>query len=75
MLSPLIVLSNCSRLKKKGIEDSLLYVRSERKAIKKLSMNENFTSHFETGLNQILLGYKRSVARKRLKRYGNTQDG
>jgi transposase len=41
-------------VEKEGIDDSLLYVRSERKAQKELSMHENFTSHFETGLNQIM---------------------
>jgi len=43
-------------VEKEGIDDSLLYVRSQRKAQKELSMHENFTSHFEIGLNQISEG-------------------
>ena len=52
-------------VKKEGIEDSLLYVRSERKEIKELSMNENFTSHFTTGLNQILQGIQKKGGTKK----------
>ena len=51
-------------VEKEGIDDSLLYVRTERKAQKELSMHQNFTSHFETGLNQILEGIKRGVAQR-----------
>ncbi len=52
-------------VKKEGIEDSLLYVRSGRKAIKELSMHENFTSHFVTGLNQILQGIQKKGGTKK----------
>jgi len=41
-----------------GIDDTLLYVRSQRKAAKEISMHERFTSHFEEGLQQILRGIK-----------------
>jgi transposase len=53
------------RVETEGIEDSLLYVRSERKAIKEVSMNENFTSHFETGLEQIKLGIQKKGGTKK----------
>ena len=52
-------------VEKEGIDDSLLYVRSERKATKELSMHENFTSHFETGLNQILQGIQKKGGTKK----------
>ena len=52
-------------IEKEGIDDSLLYVRSERKAKKELSMDENFTSHFETGLNQILHGLQKKGGTKK----------
>lgn len=52
-------------VEKEGIDDSLLYVRSERKAIKELSMNENFTSHFVTGLTQILQGIQNKGGTKK----------
>ncbi|KAF0236252.1 MAG: transposase IS4 family [Prolixibacteraceae bacterium] len=51
-------------VEKEGIDDSLLYVRSKRKAQKELSMHENFTSHFETGLNQILEGIQKKGGTK-----------
>ena len=51
-------------VEKQGIDDSLLYVRSERKAQKELSMHENFTSHFETGLKQILEGIQKKGGTK-----------
>jgi transposase len=51
-------------VEKEGIEDSLLYVRSERKAQKELSMHENFTSHFETGLTQIMEGIQKKGGTK-----------
>ncbi|NLD98572.1 MAG: IS1634 family transposase [Fibrobacter sp.] len=41
-----------------GIDDTLLYVRSQRKAAKEISMHERFTSHYEEGLQQILHGIK-----------------
>ena len=52
-------------VEKEGINDSLLYVRSERKAIKELSIHENFTSHFVTGLSQILLGIQKKGGTKK----------
>lgn len=52
-------------VEKEGIDDSLLYVRSERKAQKELSMHANFTSHFETGINQILLGIQKKGGTKK----------
>ncbi len=52
-------------VEKEGIEDTLLYVRSERKAIKELSMNESFTSHFVTGLTQILQGIQNKGGTKK----------
>ncbi|MDO9339393.1 MAG: IS1634 family transposase [Bacteroidales bacterium] len=55
-------------IEKEGIDDSLLYVRSERKAVKELSMHENFTSHFETGLNQILLGIQKKGGTKKVEK-------
>ena len=55
-------------IEKEGIDDSLLYVRSERKAIKELSMHENFTSHFTTGLNQILQGIQKKGGTKKVEK-------
>lgn len=54
------------RIEKEGIDDSLLYVRSRRKAIKELSMHQNFTSHFETGLNQIIQGIQKKGGTKNI---------
>lgn len=59
--SPVVLLM----VEKEGIDDSLLYVHSERKAIKELSMNENFTSHFVSGLNQILQGIQKKGGTKK----------
>jgi transposase len=56
------------RIEKEGIDDSLLYVRSERKAIKELSMHENFTSHFETGLTQIQEGIQKKGGTKSIEK-------
>ena len=56
------------KVEQEGIGDSLLYVRSERKAIKEVSMNENFTSHFETGLEQIKLGIKKKGGTKKVEK-------
>lgn len=56
------------RIVKEGIDDSLLYVRSERKAIKELSMHENFTSHFETGLTQIQEGIQKKGGTKNIEK-------
>jgi len=52
-------------IEKQGIDDSLLYVRSESKAKKEISMHDNFTSHFETGLNQILQGTQKKGGTKK----------
>ena len=56
------------RIEKEGIDASLLYVRSQRKAIKELSMHENFTSHFETGLNQIIQGVQKKGGIKNIEK-------
>jgi transposase len=53
-------------VEKEGLDDTLLYVRSERKAQKELSMQEHFTSHFEQGLNQILYGIQCKGGTKKL---------
>jgi transposase len=53
-------------IKQKESEDNFLYVRSERKAIKEVSMHQNFTSHFEQGLEQILLGITKKGGTKKL---------
>ena len=51
-----------------GIEDSLLYVRSEKKARKEVSIHENFTTHFQEGLNQILYGIQRKGGTKKIEK-------
>lgn len=48
-----------------GIDDLLLFVRSEKKAKKEVSMHENFTAHFEEGLTQILHGIKHKNGTKK----------
>ena len=48
-----------------GSEDTLLYVRSEQKARKELSMHEHFTTHFEEGLSQIQFGIQRKGGTKK----------
>jgi transposase len=53
-------------VEKEGIDDTLLYVRSERKAQKELSIHEHFTSHFEQGLDQILYGIQHKGGTKKL---------
>jgi transposase len=53
-------------IKPEKSEDNFLYVRSERKAIKEVSMHQNFTSHFEQGLEQILLGITKKGGTKKL---------
>jgi transposase len=55
-------------VEQEGIDDSLLYVRSERKAQKELSMHENFTSHFETGLTQIMEGIQKKGGTKTIEK-------
>lgn len=56
------------RVEKQGIDDSLLYVHSQRKAQKELSMHENFTSHFETGLLQIKHGVENKGGTKKIEK-------
>ncbi|MHC1775301.1 MAG: IS1634 family transposase [Lentimicrobium sp.] len=53
-------------IKQKESEDNFLYVRSERKAHKEVSMHQNFTSHFEQGLEQILHGITTKGGTKKL---------
>lgn len=53
-------------IKQEGSEDNFLYVRSERKAHKEVSLHQNFTSHFEQGLEQILLGITKKGGTKKL---------
>ena len=53
-------------IKQQTSEDNFLYVRSERKAHKEVSMHQNFTSHFEQGLTQILLGIEKKGGTKKL---------
>jgi transposase len=48
-----------------GSDDTLLYVRSERKSRKELSMHEHFTTHFEEGLSQIQFGIQRKGGTKK----------
>jgi transposase len=55
-------------VKQEGVEDTLLYVRSESKAHKEASMNENFTTHFEQGIGQILLGIQSKGGTKKLEK-------
>lgn len=55
-------------VEQQGIEDSLLYVRSEKKAKKEVSMHENFTAHFEESLNQILYGIQRKGGTKKVEK-------
>lgn len=52
----------------KDIDDSILYVRSEKKATKELSMHEKFTSHFETGLEQVKQGTQRKGGTKKVEK-------
>ena len=56
------------KVEQEGIEGSLLYVRSERKAVKEVSMNENFTSHFQTGLELIKLGIQKKGGTKKVEK-------
>jgi transposase len=52
-------------ISEEGSDDTLLYVRSEQKARKELSMHEHFTTHFEEGLGQILYGIQRKSGTKK----------
>jgi hypothetical protein len=47
-------------------QDNYLYVRSEKKAVKEVSMKEYFTSHFEEGLQQIKQGIHSKWGTKKL---------
>jgi hypothetical protein len=55
-------------IENEGVDDSLLYVRSEKKATKELSMHEKFTSHFETGLEQVKQGTLRKGGTKKVEK-------
>ncbi len=52
-------------VREEGADDTVLYVRSERKARKELSMHEHFTTHFEEGLCQIQFGIQRKGGTKK----------
>jgi transposase len=52
-------------VREEGSDDTVLYVRSERKARKELSMHEHFTTHFEEGLCQIQFGIQRKSGTKK----------
>lgn len=52
-------------VQRQGVEDTILYIRSERKAQKEMSMHEHFTSHFEEGLRQVLFGIQRKGGTKK----------
>ncbi len=47
-------------------QDNILYVRSEKKALKEMSMQEHFTTHFEEGLQQIHKGIHSKGGTKKL---------
>jgi len=53
-------------VEQQGIDDTLLYVRSEKKAKKEVSMHEKFTTHFEEGLNQVLSGIQNKGGTKKV---------
>ena len=55
-------------IEQQGIDDTLLYVRSEKKAKKEVSMHENFTAHFVEGLNQVLYGMQRKGGTKKVEK-------
>jgi transposase len=55
-------------IEQQGIDDTLLFVRSEKKAKKEESMHENFTAHFEEGLNQVLYGIQRKGGTKKVEK-------
>jgi len=56
------------RVRQPGVDDALLYVRSEKKARKEASMHEHFTAHFEEGLGQILHGMQTKGGTKKLEK-------
>jgi hypothetical protein len=39
-----------------GIDNTLMFFRSEKKAKKEVSMHQKFTTHFEEGLQQVVFG-------------------
>ena len=51
-------------VEKKGIDDSLLYVHSERKTLKEESMHQKFTAQFEVGLTYIQQGVEKKGGTK-----------
>ena len=53
-------------IEQQGIDDTLLFVRSEKKAKKEVSMHEKFTTHFEDGLQQVLFGIQGKGGTKKL---------
>ena len=53
-------------IEQQGIDDTLLFVRSEKKAKKEVSMHEKFTTHFEEGLKQVMFGIQNKGGTKKL---------
>ncbi len=53
-------------IEQQGIDDTLLFVRSEKKAKKEVSMHEKFTAHFEEGLQQVMFGIQSKGGTKKL---------
>jgi len=53
-------------IEQQGIDDTLLFVRSEKKAKKEVSMHEKFTTHFEEGLKQVMFGIQSKGGTKKL---------
>jgi len=53
-------------IEQQGIDDTLLFVRSEKKAKKEVSMHEKFTTHFEEGLQQVMFGIQSKGGTKKL---------
>ena len=55
-------------IEQQGIDDTLLFVRSEKKAKKEVSMHEKFTTHFEEGLKQVMFGIQNKGGTKKLEK-------
>jgi len=55
-------------IEQQGIDDTLLFVRSEKKAKKEVSMHEKFTTHFEEGLKQVMFGIQSKGGTKKLEK-------
>ena len=53
-------------IEQQGIDDTLLFVRSEKKAKKEVSMHDKFTTHFEEGLKQVMFGIQNKGGTKKL---------